>query len=114
MNVFVRHIMLHSKRWIRCSLFGWLFFFAATADFIATSVISGGYNANNPPVRIEHKCVGHAPGMCQKRINLTPAHHTGRTYSNLRQAIDQGSKILSSAITSAAALPAELSPPLRC
>src|ERR1041385_3288923 len=107
--------MLYRKCWIRCFLFGWLFFFAATADFIATSVTSGGYDANNPPVRIEHKCVGHAPGMCQKRINLTAVHHTGRTDSNLLLPIDQGSKILSSAITSAPALPAEISsPPLRC
>jgi hypothetical protein len=34
-----------------------LIFFAATADFISTSVITGGYNANHPPVKIEHKCV---------------------------------------------------------
>lgn len=45
---------------VRCLFSGWLFFFAATADFISTSVISGGYHANNPPVRIEHKCAGHA------------------------------------------------------
>src|ERR1041385_6004188 len=107
--------MLYRKCWIRCFLFGWLFFFAATADFIATSVISGGHDANNPPVRIEHKCVGHAPGIHQKRISLSTALHTGPTHSSLRQAIDQGSKILSSAMTSAPALPSELSsPPLRC
>lgn len=48
-----------AKTWIRCGLAMWLFFFAATADFISTSVITARYNANNPPVRIEHKCAGH-------------------------------------------------------
>jgi len=35
-------------------------FFAATADFVSTSVVTGGYDANRPPVKIEHKCVSHS------------------------------------------------------
>ena len=31
--------------------------FAATADFVVTSVIDDTHDANNPLVRIEHKCV---------------------------------------------------------
>ena len=107
--------MLYRKCWIRCFLFGWLFFFAATADFIATSVISGGHDANNPPVRIEHKCVGHAPGINQKRITSVTTHHASRAYSNLLHGIDQGSKVVTLSIESAPALPSELTnPPLRC
>jgi hypothetical protein len=52
-------VFFSTKTWIRCVLAIWLFFFAATADFVSTSVITARYNANNPPVRIEHKCAGH-------------------------------------------------------
>jgi len=48
-----------TKYWIRSLLSIWLFFFATTADFVSTSVISGGHNANNPVVKVEHKCAGH-------------------------------------------------------
>lgn len=48
-----------TKYWIRCLLSILLFFFATTADFVATSVISGGHHANNPIVKVEHKCAGH-------------------------------------------------------
>jgi len=34
-----------------------LLLFAATADFVVTSVIDDAHDANNPLVRIEHKCV---------------------------------------------------------
>lgn len=44
-------------KWIPCLICCCLIFFAATADFVSTSVITGGYNANHPPVKIEHKCV---------------------------------------------------------
>lgn len=40
-----------------CLALGLLFFVAATADLMATSIISDQHNANNPPVRIEHKSV---------------------------------------------------------
>jgi hypothetical protein len=44
-------------KWLPCIICCCLIFFAATADFVSTSVITGGYNANHPPVKIEHKCV---------------------------------------------------------
>jgi hypothetical protein len=40
------------------SAFALLFFFATTADFMATSVIGGGHDANTPVFRIEHKSIG--------------------------------------------------------
>ncbi len=49
-----------TKSWIPCVVCCLLLFFAATADFVSTSVVSGGYDANRPPVKIEHKCVSHA------------------------------------------------------
>jgi hypothetical protein len=51
-------------------------FFAATADFVSTSVVTGGYDANRPPVKIEHKCVSHsmAVGSLNKDLgNALPA-----------------------------------------
>jgi hypothetical protein len=51
---------LSSTKWIPCIVCCCLLFFAATADFVSTSVVSGGYDANQPPVKIEHKCVSHS------------------------------------------------------
>jgi hypothetical protein len=49
-----------------------LFFFAATADFISTSIITEHYNANNPPVRIEHKCAGHWGSVTHQSESAAP------------------------------------------
>jgi hypothetical protein len=49
-----------SNKWIPCLICCCLMFFAATADFVSTSVVTGGYDANRPPVNIEHKCVSHS------------------------------------------------------
>lgn len=46
-----------SKRLLICATFGFLFFVAATADLMATSSFSDGHHANNPVLRIEHKCI---------------------------------------------------------
>jgi hypothetical protein len=51
---------LSSTKWMPCIVCCCLLFFAATADFVSTSVVSGGYDANQPPVKIEHKCVSHS------------------------------------------------------
>jgi hypothetical protein len=53
-----------------CLAFGLLFFVAATADLMATSIISDSHNANNPPVRIEHKSVG----LLNKSVSLEKSH----------------------------------------
>jgi hypothetical protein len=49
-----------STKWIPCVVCCFLLFFAATADFVSTSVVSGGFDGNRPPVKIEHKCVSHS------------------------------------------------------
>ena len=47
-------------KWLPCLICCCLLFFAATADFVSTSVVTGGFDANHPPVKIEHKCVSHS------------------------------------------------------
>lgn len=59
--------------WIRCVLSMSLFFFAATADFISTSVISVTHNANNPIIRIEHKCAGHGGKVTEPQQKCSAA-----------------------------------------
>ena len=54
-------------------------FFAATADFVSTSVVTGGYDANRPPVKIEHKCVSHSiavGSLNQVLVTVFPALFT--------------------------------------
>lgn len=48
-----------------------LIFFAATADLVSTSVVTGGYDANRPPVKIEHKCVSHSMAVGSLNKDLT-------------------------------------------
>jgi hypothetical protein len=48
-------------------------FFAATADFVSTSVVTGGYDANRPPVKIEHKCVSHSMALGSLNKDLVNA-----------------------------------------
>jgi hypothetical protein len=85
----------YNKHWIRCAFFGWLFFFAATADFISTSVISGGHDANNPLVHIEHKCVGKASKIHQKRFGLPVVHSAIQLSLRPEPAINPWPEVLS-------------------
>jgi hypothetical protein len=59
--------------WIRCLLGISLFLFAATADFVSTSVITGKHHANNPVVRIEHKCAGHGGKVTDRPAKCSSA-----------------------------------------
>ena len=105
----------YHKCWIRCALFGWLFFFAATADFISTSVISGGHDANNPLVRIEHKCVGHPFKIHQKRFGLAVVHSAIQTSLSPEPAINQRPEVLFFSFWRVPASSSEfLNLPMRC
>ena len=104
----------YPKCWIRCVLFGWLFFFAATADFISTSVISGGHDANNPLVRIEHKCVGHALKIHQKRFSLPVVHSAIQRYLSTEPAIKQAEVLFFSLWRVSAPSSEFLNLPMRC
>ncbi len=61
------------QHWIRCLLGISLFLFAATADFVSTSVITGKHHANNPVVRIEHKCAGHGGKVTDRPAKCSSA-----------------------------------------
>jgi len=61
------------QNWIRCLLGISLFLFAATADFVSTSVITGKHHANNPVVRIEHKCAGHGGKVTDRPAKCSSA-----------------------------------------
>jgi hypothetical protein len=104
----------YDKCWIRCVLFGWLFFFAATADFISTSVISGGHDANNPLVRIEHKCAGHPFKIYQKRIGLPVVHSAIQRSFSTEPAINQREVLFFSLWRTPASSSEFLNLPMRC
>jgi len=71
-----------------------LFFFAATADFISTSVITVAHNANNPIVRIEHKCAGHGGKVTEPRRKGSAAEHgISLQYADQRLSIDQSLRL---------------------
>jgi hypothetical protein len=65
-----------TQKWLPCVICCCLMFFAATADFVSTSVVTGGYDANRPPVKIEHKCVSHSMAvgsLNRDLVNALPA-----------------------------------------
>jgi len=102
--------------WIRCALSISLFFFAATADFIATSVITIKHNANNPVVHIEHKCAGHGGKVTEPQQKCSAAEHGIALQSTDRRlSIDQPLRQISTAskLDSVLLLPVP-STPLRC
>jgi hypothetical protein len=68
-----------SHRLLRCLAFGFLFFVAATADLMATSCFTDGHHANNPLLRIEHKCVAVNKQLTSEKHyiihSITPANN---------------------------------------
>lgn len=103
-----------AKTWIRCALAIWLFFFAATADFISTSVITARYNANNPPVRIEHKCAGHWGRVTHQPKSAAPVDLIVAAAEPVATVQPTPPIALSGPPTVSDSLSAPSSPPLRC
>jgi hypothetical protein len=71
-----------SRKWIPCVVCCFLLFFAATADFVSKAVVSGGFDADRPVVRIEHKCVSHS-------IAIGSLTHSASVFILLKLAVER-------------------------
>lgn len=96
--------------------------FAATADFIVTSVIDDTHDANNPLVRIEHKCVAASGSrlsvvthiVVPQKINTVAPPQLGQLEAEILDAFRHSISFASSGANPATPLSSSAFSTLRC